>query len=99
MNSESCEIIDWDYEPVYGGAGHRGEGLSNIYRFTGKGRDKDVTVFWSLMLKAISSPDQGGDPQGGRERLAYQSGASQLNLLDRQRCTTNLLRQSSTRVA
>lgn len=75
INSQSYEIIDWDYKPVHGGAGDRGVGLSGIYRFAGEGRDNGQTVPWSLILKVIGSPAQGGDPQGGtRERLAYQSG-------------------------
>ena len=75
LNSETYEIIDWEFRPVYGGAGDKGEGLSGIYRFAGRGRDNGVALSWSLILKVIGSPAQGGDPQGGtREWMAYQSG-------------------------
>ena len=75
LNSQNYEIIDWDYKPVHGGAGDRGAGLSGIYRFAGNGRENGQTIPWSLILKVIGSPAQGGDPQGGtRERMAYQSG-------------------------
>jgi hypothetical protein len=75
LDSATVEISEWNYRPIYGGAGDVGTGQSGIVRFAGSGRDRDQTVSWSLILKVIGSPAQGGDPQGGiRERLAYQSG-------------------------
>ena len=74
LNSETAEVIDWDYEQVHGGAG-----VGNaIYRFKGQGRDRGQKMSWSLILKTAY-------PEGDsthisawnyykREADAYQSG-------------------------
>ena len=75
LNSDYTEIIDWTYEPVYGGASDKGKGLSGIYRFAGTGHDQGRTITWSLILKVVGASAPAGDPQGNtREPLAYQSG-------------------------
>ena len=36
LNSETVEVIDWDYEQLHGGIGIG----TGIYRFAGQGRDR-----------------------------------------------------------
>ncbi|UCC61515.1 MAG: hypothetical protein JSV36_11965 [Anaerolineae bacterium] len=75
LGSEAVEVIDWDYRQLHVGAGM----ISSIYRYSGKGRDGDETVPWSLILKAIRVLQGAQDPSNvvydwKREVLAYQSG-------------------------
>jgi hypothetical protein len=49
LNSDSVEVLDWECEQVYGGAGAG----SAIYRFAGQGRDQGQQVPWSLILKTV----------------------------------------------
>ena len=74
LNSETVEVMDWDYEQLHGGAGAG----NAIYRFTGQGRDRGQQMPWSLILKTVY-------PEGDnthisawnyykREAAAYQSG-------------------------
>ncbi len=71
LGRETIEVTDWDCQPIHGGASM----TSQIFRFTGHGRDQGETVPWSLILKVILSEAHSTDPQGGiRERLVYQSG-------------------------
>ncbi len=74
LNSETVEVMDWDYEQLHGGAGAG----NAIYRFAGQGRDREQTMSWSLILKTVY-------PEGDnthisawnyykREADAYQSG-------------------------
>jgi hypothetical protein len=74
LNSETVEVINWDYEQVYGGAGAG----NAVYRFAGQGRDQEQKAPWSLILKTVG-------PAGGntnvsawnyykREADAYRSG-------------------------
>ncbi len=74
LNSETVEVMDWDYEQLHGGAGTG----NAIYRFAGQGRDREQKMSWSLILKTVY-------PEGDnthisawnyykREADAYQSG-------------------------
>jgi hypothetical protein len=74
LNSETVEVMDWDYEQLHGGAGAG----NAIYRFAGQGRDREQKMPWSLILKTAY-------PEGDnthisawnyykREADAYQSG-------------------------
>ena len=49
LNSETVEVIDWDYEQLQGGAGSG----TAIYRFSGEGHDQGQKVPWSLILKTL----------------------------------------------
>src|SRR5512143_3131606 len=68
-----AELLDWKIDRLYGGSFH-----SEIHRFSGRARDRDETLSWSLILKIIRSLDGHDDPAGlnywTREALAYQSG-------------------------
>jgi hypothetical protein len=74
LNSSTVEVIDWDYEQVYGGAGAG----SAIYRFAGQGRDQGQKVSWSLILKTVCSTEDNVHVSAWnyyrREADAYQSG-------------------------
>jgi hypothetical protein len=74
LNSETVEVIDWDYEQLHGGVGIG----TAIYRFAGQGRDQRQIVPWSLILKTLCPQVPGGDPSAWnyyrREADAYQSG-------------------------
>src|SRR5215470_3100862 len=75
LNSDSAEIIKWEYSPMLGGVGDLWQGLQGLYRFSGRARNHGEEVNWSLVLKFSRTSAHGGDPQGGqRERQAYQSG-------------------------
>ena len=74
LDSETVEVVNWEFEQTYGGIGAG----TAIYRFSGKGRDQGQQVPWSLILKELR-------PKGGsagvsawdyfkREAEAYQSG-------------------------
>jgi len=71
LHSENLEVINWDHQQIYAGAGG---GL--LYRFTGNGRDGGKHVPWSLILKIIRSPgdNEPSDVRWKREPLVYQSG-------------------------
>jgi hypothetical protein len=74
LDREQAEVIDWAYQPIYGGAGTGG----SIYHFSGVARDSDEEVPWSLILKAIRAIPQRRSPSSPgywrRELEAYQSG-------------------------
>ncbi len=81
MGSETVEVISWQPQRIYGGAGAASEG---IFRLSGTALDQDETLPWSLILKLIHLyPDSPGvsDPSSWiywkREVLAYQSGLLQ----------------------
>ena len=78
LESENVEIIEWEYDPLFGGAGDMGLGLSGVYRFHGSALDRDKTLPWSLILKICNSSIGGNDPADWdfwkRELLIYQSG-------------------------
>ena len=73
LQRSDAEILDWKIDRLYGGSFH-----SEIHRFSGKARDRDEILSWSLILKIIRSPDGHDDPAAlnywKREALAYQSG-------------------------
>lgn len=54
LNIEIIEISHWNYSRLYG-AGDIGGVLSSVYRFTGKARDRDKLVDWSLILKIVGT--------------------------------------------
>jgi hypothetical protein len=73
LGSETAEVVDWEFEPIYGGIGVG----TAIYRFTGEGRDQGQEVPWSLILKELR-PEGGSDDISAwnyfkREAEAYQS--------------------------
>ena len=74
LNSETVEVINWDYEQLHAGAGE----WTAVYRFAGQGRDQGQTVPWSLILKTLHPQVPGDDPSAWnyykREADAYQSG-------------------------
>jgi len=74
LNSDTVEVLDWDYEQVYGGAGAG----SAIYRFAGQGRDQGQQVPWSLILKTVCPTEDNVHVSAWnyykREADAYRSG-------------------------
>ena len=76
LGRQTVQVIDWDVQQIHGGIGG-GVFTSAIFRFTGRGRDQDQTVPWSLILKTFS-PAADADPSGPyypqREADAYRSG-------------------------
>lgn len=74
LDSKTVEVIDWGYEQLHGGAGAG----SVTYRFSGQGRDRRLTVPWSLILKTLHPLVPADDPSAWnyyrREADAYQSG-------------------------
>jgi hypothetical protein len=74
LDSQTFEVVDWEYEPLYGGIAAG----TAIYRLSGQGRHQGQTIPWSLILKAlwpgIGSPDPGTWDYYKREADAYQSG-------------------------
>ena len=74
LNSETVEVINWDYEQLHAGVGE----WTAVYRFAGQGRDQGQTVPWSLILKTLHPQVPGDDPSAWnyyeREADAYQSG-------------------------
>ena len=74
LNSETVEVIDWDYEQLQGGAGSG----TAIYRFSGEGHDQGQKVPWSLILKTLCPAEDSANVSAWnyykREVDAYQSG-------------------------
>jgi hypothetical protein len=74
MSSATVEIHNWSVEPIHSGGG---EGLG-VYRFAGNGKDRGQPVWWSLILKEIGAPAEGGYEDNWnywkRETIAYGSG-------------------------
>jgi len=73
--SESAEILDWEYQALYGGGGDLGAGLVGIYHFSGHASDHGQVVPWSLVLK--STQTTGSEDiidYFTREWFAYHSG-------------------------
>jgi hypothetical protein len=74
LNSESVEVINWDYEQLHGGAGAG----NAVYRFSGQGREEEQEISWSLILKTIHPAGGNLDASAWnyyrREPDAYQSG-------------------------
>jgi hypothetical protein len=74
LNSETVEVLDWDYEHLHGGAGLG----TAIYRYSGEGHDQGQKVPWSLILKTLCPAEDSADVSAWnyykREANAYQSG-------------------------
>jgi hypothetical protein len=74
LNSETVEVIQWDYEQLHGGAGTG----TAIHRFAGLGRDREQKAPWSLILKtscpAADTTTVSAWNYYKREADAYQSG-------------------------
>jgi hypothetical protein len=74
LNSETVEVIHWDYEQLHGGAGTG----TAIYSFAGLGRDREQKVPWSLILKTLRPAADTTTVSAWnyykREADAYQSG-------------------------
>jgi hypothetical protein len=74
LDREQAQVIDWAYEPIYGGVGVGG----SIYRFSGTARDGEEELPWSLILKTIHAIPQRRSPSAfnywRREPEAYRSG-------------------------
>lgn len=74
LDREQAEVIDWAYEPIYGGVGVGG----SIYRFSGTARDGEEELPWSLILKTLHAIPQRRSPSAfnywRREPEAYLSG-------------------------
>jgi hypothetical protein len=59
LNSETVEVLDWDYEQLHGGAGTG----NAVYRFKGQGCDREQELSWSLILKTAH-------PEGDNTRIS-----------------------------
>jgi hypothetical protein len=74
LNSETVEVLDWDYEQLHGGAGLG----TAIYRFSGEGHDQGQKVPWSLILKTLCPTEDNANVSAWnyyrREADAYRSG-------------------------
>jgi hypothetical protein len=74
LESETVEVIDWDYEQLHGGAGTG----NAVYRVAGQGRDRGQKVSWSLILKTVYPEGDNTHVSAWnyykREPDAYQSG-------------------------
>lgn len=74
IHSSTVEVSDWSVYPIHLGDG---EGLG-VYRFVGTGEDHGRRMPWSLVLKALEAPAQGGTVGDWnywkREAMAYRSG-------------------------
>ena len=53
LDSNSVEIVEWNYQQLHGSGG--GVGGTAIYRFSGKGREQNKIMPWSLILKVLQS--------------------------------------------
>ena len=74
IGSETIDLGEWSFQEIQGGGG---EGLG-IYRCLGQAIDRGTPIQWSLILKVLGRPEQGGDVSAWnywkREADAYQSG-------------------------
>jgi hypothetical protein len=74
LNSETVQVINWDFEQLHGGAGSG----NAIYCFTGQGRDQEQKMPWSLILKTVYPEGDNTDISAWdyykREVDAYRSG-------------------------
>jgi hypothetical protein len=74
LNSETVEVIHWDYEQLHGGVGLG----TAIHRFAGLGRDQEQKMPWSLILKTLCPAADNTTASAWnyykREADAYQSG-------------------------
>ncbi len=74
LNSETVEVVNWDYEQLHAGVGAG----TAVYRFSGEGRDQEHTISWSLILKVLQPESGSADASAWnyykREVEAYQSG-------------------------
>jgi hypothetical protein len=76
LGRPTVQVIDWDVQPIHGGSGG-GVRASAIYRCSGRARDQDHALPWSLILKTFT-PAADADPSSPyyprREAQAYRSG-------------------------
>ena len=74
LNSETVEVINWDYEQLHAGVGAG----TAVYRFSGEGRDQEQKMPWSLILKTLCPAGDNTNVSAWnyykREADAYQSG-------------------------
>jgi hypothetical protein len=83
LKSATVEVQDWGIHPLGGGFGNPVS--LGLYHFAGRGKDRGVTVRWSLVLKMIQSPANVEESDMGegkdqthwnywkREKYVYQS--------------------------
>ncbi|MGE5139948.1 MAG: hypothetical protein ACM3JD_10820 [Rudaea sp.] len=73
LNDPDAVVVDWESEALHGASF-----TSEICRFSGHAQSHQEILPWSLILKAIRSPDGKDEPTSlnywKREALAYQSG-------------------------
>jgi hypothetical protein len=80
LDKPNLEVIDWQVQPLLGGAANLVAGGVGVYRLSGSARDTDGTYPWTLIVKIASgsSATAGATPNDWnywkREVLAYQSG-------------------------
>lgn len=74
LSNPAFEVIDWNYNRLYGGINDTGTAISGVFRFAGNGLDRGETRPWSLILKIIDPPAQRDPQRARREWLAYHSG-------------------------
>jgi hypothetical protein len=74
VGSPTIEVIDWQYQRLYGGVNDQGTSTTGVFRFAGRGQERGATTPWSLILKIIDPAAQADPQRGRREWLAYQSG-------------------------
>lgn len=70
-------LIDWDCQPIYGGASALFGAIAGVYRVSGHMRADGVLTPWSLALKVLGKTAHGDDPASAaywrRESLVHQS--------------------------
>jgi hypothetical protein len=79
LQTEVCDIVEWDYQPVLGGFSQEHGQIYGIYRFRGTAQTQTGTTPWSLIIKATGSALTGSQEPSAfdywkREVLVYQSG-------------------------
>ena len=74
LGSKAVEVLNWEFEQLHGGIAAG----TAVYRFSGRGRDQQQTIPWSLILKILRSGVGSADASAWdyyrREVDAYQSG-------------------------
>jgi hypothetical protein len=78
LGSETVEVTNWDVQQLHGGFAGGHAGASVINRVSGRGRDRDNAVEWSLILKVLYPQPDRDQPSDydywRREAHAFESG-------------------------
>jgi hypothetical protein len=77
LNSSEGLLVDWQAQPISGGASTLTGAIAGVYRVTGEFRTETALLPWSLILKVIGKGAHGSAPASPgywrREPLVYQS--------------------------